>query len=144
MTSATVHPPAGSGRPGPRSRPGGLPRLFWVLWSGILVNRLGTMAEPFLGVYLVAVRGFSVAAAGPALRAGFPGPQIWLSGSHCPGGAGSPSGVWVGFFGRPPPPAPSSRGWHGEPYLAHQPARQPGATSPAGSGMSFATGSWPP
>ncbi len=67
MTSATVHPPAGSGRPGPRSRPGGLPRLFWVLWSGILVNRLGTMAEPFLGVYLVAVRGFSVAAAGAVL-----------------------------------------------------------------------------
>ncbi len=46
---------------------GGLPRQFWVLWSGILVNRLGTLVEPFLGVYLVAARGFSVAAAGGVL-----------------------------------------------------------------------------
>jgi hypothetical protein len=44
------HPPprATAGR-----RFGGLPRLFWMLWAGILVNRLGTLVEPFLGVYLV-------------------------------------------------------------------------------------------
>jgi MFS family permease len=46
---------------------GGLPRLFWVLWTGILVNRLGTLVEPFLGVYLVAVRGFPVTTAGAVL-----------------------------------------------------------------------------
>lgn len=38
-----------------------------MLWAGILINRLGTLIEPFLGVYLVAVRGFSVAAAGAVL-----------------------------------------------------------------------------
>ncbi len=58
-------------RPAPRASAGrwfgGLPRLFWVLWAGILINRLGTLVEPFLGVYLVAVRGFSVAAAGAVL-----------------------------------------------------------------------------
>jgi hypothetical protein len=49
---------------------GGLPRLFWILWAGILIiNRLGTMAGPFLGLYLVAVRGFSVVAAGGVLAA---------------------------------------------------------------------------
>jgi uncharacterized membrane protein len=46
---------------------GGLPRLFWVLWAGILINRLGTLVEPFLGVYLVAVRGFPVTTAGGVL-----------------------------------------------------------------------------
>jgi len=65
MTAATRRHPA------PRATAGrwfsGLPRLFWVLWAGILINRLGTLVEPFLGVYLVAVRGFSVAAAGAVL-----------------------------------------------------------------------------
>src|SRR5215831_5538223 len=58
-------------RPAPRAIAGrwfgGLPRLFWVLWAGILINRLGTMVEPFLGVYLVAVRGFPVTTAGAVL-----------------------------------------------------------------------------
>ena len=67
MTSAPGHPPAGPVRPGPGRRSGGLPRLFWVLWTGILVNRLGTLVEPFLGIYLVAVRGFAVTAAGGVL-----------------------------------------------------------------------------
>lgn len=48
-------------------RGGGLPRLFWMLWAGILINRLGTLVEPFLGLYLVTVRGFSAAAAGTVL-----------------------------------------------------------------------------
>jgi MFS family permease len=58
-------------RPDPRTSAGrwfgDLPRLFWMLWAGILINRLGTLIEPFLGVYLIAVRGFSVAAAGAVL-----------------------------------------------------------------------------
>jgi predicted MFS family arabinose efflux permease len=37
---------------------GGLPSDFWILWSGILVNRLGTMALPFLAFFL-ASKGFS-------------------------------------------------------------------------------------
>ncbi|POM24194.1 Multidrug resistance protein MdtH [Actinomadura rubteroloni] len=45
-------------------RIGGLPRVFWVLWAGTLINRLGTMVEPFLGLYLVTARGLSVGAAG--------------------------------------------------------------------------------
>ncbi|WP_232326348.1 MDR family MFS transporter [Microbispora sp. ATCC PTA-5024] len=47
-----------------RSRVGGLPRAFWVLFAGTFVNRLGTMVEPFIGVYLTQARGMSLAAAG--------------------------------------------------------------------------------
>ncbi|WP_101783192.1 MDR family MFS transporter [Nonomuraea indica] len=47
-----------------RSAMGGLPRPFWALWSGTLVNRLGTMVMPFTGVYLTQARGMSVATAG--------------------------------------------------------------------------------
>lgn len=43
---------------------GGLPRPFWALWGGTLVNRLGTMVLPFTGVFLTQARGLSVAAAG--------------------------------------------------------------------------------
>ncbi|WP_368367241.1 MDR family MFS transporter [Actinomadura sp. WMMA1423] len=48
-------------------RVGGLPRPFWVLWAGTLLNRLGTMVEPFLGLYLTTVRGLSLAQAGVAM-----------------------------------------------------------------------------
>src|SRR6266542_947636 len=59
---------APSARPGfAPGRPRGLPRPFWVLWSGTLINRLGTMVEPFLGLYLVGVRGLSVVVAGVVL-----------------------------------------------------------------------------
>ncbi|MFI7135379.1 MDR family MFS transporter [Nonomuraea sp. NPDC050153] len=47
-----------------RSQIGGLPRPFWALWGGTVVNRLGTMVMPFTGVYLTQSRGLSVAAAG--------------------------------------------------------------------------------
>lgn len=47
-----------------RSAFGGLPRPFWALWGGTLVNRLGTMVMPFIGVYLTQARGLSVATAG--------------------------------------------------------------------------------
>ncbi len=43
---------------------GGLPRPFWFLWTGTLVNRLGTFVLPFLAIYLTQVRGFSVMQAG--------------------------------------------------------------------------------
>ncbi|WP_242608871.1 MDR family MFS transporter [Actinomadura formosensis] len=48
-------------------RVGGLPRHFWVLWAGTLLNRLGTMVEPFLGLYLTTARGLSLAQAGVVL-----------------------------------------------------------------------------
>jgi MFS family permease len=48
-------------------RVGGFPRPFWVLWSGTLINRLGTMVEPFLGLYLTTVRGLSLAQTGLVL-----------------------------------------------------------------------------
>jgi MFS family permease len=47
-----------------QSRIGGLPRAFWVLFCGTFVNRLGTMVEPFIGVYLTQARGMSLASAG--------------------------------------------------------------------------------
>ncbi len=48
-------------------RLGGLPRAFWLLWTGTLVNRLGTFVEPFLALYLTKQRGLSVPAAGLVL-----------------------------------------------------------------------------
>jgi MFS family permease len=49
------------------ARVGGLPRPFWVLWSGTLINRIGYMVEPFLAYYLTGVRGLSLAATGAIL-----------------------------------------------------------------------------
>ena len=46
---------------------GGLPRDFWFLWSGTLVNRIGTFVEPFLALYLTRERGLSVSATGLVL-----------------------------------------------------------------------------
>jgi MFS family permease len=42
----------------------GLPRSFWFLWAGVLVNRLGTFVGPFLSLYLTSQRGLSVETAG--------------------------------------------------------------------------------
>jgi MFS family permease len=36
-----------------------LPRVFWILWGGTLVNRLGGAVFPFLAVYLTRNRGFT-------------------------------------------------------------------------------------
>lgn len=44
--------------------PLGLPRLFWNLWVGTLINKAGTFVLPFLGIYLVARRGYSLVGAG--------------------------------------------------------------------------------
>ncbi len=43
---------------------GGLPRTFWVVWIGTVINRLGYVVEPFLALYLVHGRGISVGTAG--------------------------------------------------------------------------------
>jgi MFS family permease len=55
-----------------RSRIGGLPRSFWVLWVGTVINRTATFVEPFLVLYLTQSRHVSVATAGAVLGvAGF-------------------------------------------------------------------------
>ncbi|MEO3803261.1 MFS transporter [Nonomuraea sp. B1E8] len=62
---ATEKPSDPQGKPSfLQSMVGGLPRPFWALWGGTLVNRLGTMVVPFTGVYLTQSRGLSLAAAG--------------------------------------------------------------------------------
>lgn len=45
-------------------RTGGLPRPFWWLWLGTLVNRAGTFIEPFFVLYLTGPRHVSVHTAG--------------------------------------------------------------------------------
>jgi MFS family permease len=47
-----------------RSSMAGLPRGFWYLWLGALVNRLGSFVVPFLALYLTGQRHFSVERAG--------------------------------------------------------------------------------
>jgi MFS family permease len=47
-----------------RTTVGGLPSTYWVLWTGTLVNRLGTFVVPFLALYLTRERGFTVEQAG--------------------------------------------------------------------------------
>jgi MFS family permease len=42
----------------------GLPRAFWVIFGGQIVNRLGQFVQPFLALYLVGGRDLSVTAAG--------------------------------------------------------------------------------
>ena len=49
------------------SRVGGLPRAFWTLWCGVLVNRLGAFVFPFLSLFLTGTRGYSVAETGVVL-----------------------------------------------------------------------------
>ena len=41
-----------------------LPRAFWFLWAGMLVNRLGGFIVPFLALYLTEERGLPVEQAG--------------------------------------------------------------------------------
>lgn len=44
-----------------------LPRRLWILAAANLINRAGTMALPFLSLYLIKARGFGVGAAGAML-----------------------------------------------------------------------------
>jgi MFS family permease len=46
---------------------GGLPRQFWYLWAGTLVNRAGAFVVVLLAIYLTGERGFSVSYAGLVL-----------------------------------------------------------------------------
>lgn len=55
---------SGTLRQAMRTLVGGLPRTYWVLWTGTLVNRLGSFVVPFLALYLTRERGYSVAQAG--------------------------------------------------------------------------------
>jgi MFS family permease len=43
---------------------GGLPRIYWYLWTGLLINRVGGFAVLFLSLYLTAQRGAGPAVAG--------------------------------------------------------------------------------
>lgn len=45
----------------------GLPRSYWVLWFGTLVNRIGTMVQPFFAFYLADTRHFSLTSVGVIL-----------------------------------------------------------------------------
>lgn len=49
---------------GLRARLAELPRVYWILWVGTLINRLGGFVVPFLALYLTRERGLSVAEAG--------------------------------------------------------------------------------
>jgi MFS family permease len=50
-----------------RAQVGGLPRPFWLLFSGTFINRIGYLVEPFLAYYLTGVRGLSLATTGAVL-----------------------------------------------------------------------------
>ena len=47
-----------------RNAVGGLPRVFWVLWVGTLINRLGSFVAPFLTLYLTETQHLSPGEAG--------------------------------------------------------------------------------
>ncbi|ACG75591.1 major facilitator superfamily MFS_1 [Anaeromyxobacter sp. K] len=47
-----------------RAALGGLPRTFWMVWAGMLVNRMASFVAPFLALFLVRERGFDAAEAG--------------------------------------------------------------------------------
>lgn len=42
----------------------GLPRAYWLLWIGTVINRLGGFVSPFLSLYLTSERGISISQAG--------------------------------------------------------------------------------
>src|SRR5215468_9887571 len=53
---------------------GGLPRTFWYLWAGTLINRVGGFVVIFLTIYLTTVRHFSPSQAGLIMG-------VWAAGS---------------------------------------------------------------
>jgi MFS family permease len=62
-------PPHHQARSGPLRRAlaglgGGLPRVYWWLWMGLLVNRLGGFIVVYLALYLTGRRGLSASRAG--------------------------------------------------------------------------------
>ena len=73
MDRAAVEPEQPVSRRGLRQlvagQVGGLPRPFWWLWLGVLVNRAGTFIEPFFILYLTGPRHVSVQTTGFVLTA---------------------------------------------------------------------------
>ena len=65
---------------------GQLPRAYWFLWGGTLVNRMGSFVLPMLTIYLTGRRGQTLADAG-LIVSGF--------------GLGSLGGVTSKCVGRP-------------------------------------------
>lgn len=55
---------------------GGLHPTFWILWTGTLINRLGSIVAPFLAIYLIGERGFSPAQVGTVVAANGLGAMI--------------------------------------------------------------------
>jgi len=55
-----------------------LPRVYWYVWWGTLINRLGGFVVPLMTMYLTQVRGTSVKTAG-AIVSGFGAGQILAS-----------------------------------------------------------------
>ncbi|MFI1991350.1 MDR family MFS transporter [Actinoplanes sp. NPDC020271] len=47
-----------------RHAAGGLPRQFWFLWTGTLINRVGSFVVLFLSIYLTSARHFTQSQAG--------------------------------------------------------------------------------
>src|SRR2546422_7803835 len=80
----------------PWSGLGSLPRGVWILFATTLINRLGTMALPFLVLYLTRSRGFTAGRGGFFVK-GY-GPTAGLSGplgrprSRMGRGGGGPQG----------------------------------------------------
>lgn len=83
-------PPAPPLRVALRETLGGLPRAYWALWFGLMVNRMGSFVVPFLSLYLTRERGLSVEAAGGLV-------SLWGLGAI---GAGPVSGVVSDRLGR--------------------------------------------
>ncbi|MET8149267.1 MDR family MFS transporter [Actinoplanes sp. NPDC049668] len=52
-----------------RQAAGGLPRQFWFLWTGTLINRLGSFVVVYLAIYLTGQQHFSQSQAGIVLGA---------------------------------------------------------------------------
>ena len=68
----------------------GLPRTFWYLWTGALIDRLGTFVYTFLALYLTRARHFSVAEAGGVIA-------LWGAGNFAAGPVG---GYFADHVGR--------------------------------------------
>jgi MFS family permease len=72
VETAPAAPDPGRVRRAVRARVGGLPRPFWIVWAGTLINRTATFVEPFLVLYLTGSRHVSPATAGAVVSvAGF-------------------------------------------------------------------------
>jgi len=68
----------------------GLPRGFWYLWLGTLINRLGGFVSTFLAIYLTERRGYAVESAGLVVA-------LYGAGSLCAGPLG---GILADRMGR--------------------------------------------